>query len=166
MNANKLLRRMAEGAEGVAFEAILDGPAAADALGRRLAQLLRAGDVVCLRGALGAGKTTLARGVIRALSGEDDAPSPTYTLVQTYAAPGAEIWHADLYRLETPSESEELGLDDAFEEGIVLIEWPERIEDRLPRDRLEVRLEAVASGDARRALLSERGRWRGRITGD
>lgn len=143
----------------------LPDAASTEALGVALARLLCRGDVVCLTGSLGAGKTTLARGVIRALTGEREAPSPTYTLVQSYAAPGAALWHADLYRLEKPDESEELGLDDAFEDGIVLIEWPERIADRLPSDRLDIGLEDGGSGDTRRALLSERGRWRGRING-
>ena len=89
--------------------------AATLALGQRLGAQMKAGDVVCLWGDLGAGKTTLARGAIEAWTGQaEDAPSPTYTLVQTYEGPRGELWHVDLYRLKRPEDAWELGLEDAF----------------------------------------------------
>jgi len=102
------------------------------ALGAKIAKVLHPGDVVALRGDLGAGKTTLARGIIRALTDEQNIPSPTYTLVQIYEAAAFEIWHCDMYRLERPADSLELGLLDAFEDAVCLIEWPDRLGEYLP----------------------------------
>jgi len=114
-------------------------------LARRFAGVLSAGDIVLLQGNLGAGKSHFARTLIRSLFGADgerlEVPSPTFTLVQTYDAPGAEIWHADLYRLSDPQELWELGLDDAFETAICLIEWPDRIFPDWPENAVCLRLE-------------------------
>ncbi|MFE3835816.1 tRNA (adenosine(37)-N6)-threonylcarbamoyltransferase complex ATPase subunit type 1 TsaE [Pseudogemmobacter sonorensis] len=96
--------------------------------GARLGALLRPGRTVLLEGPVGAGKSHIARAAIRALAGEaTEVPSPSFTLVQTYDTPGGEIWHADLYRLTHPAEAEELGLLDAMETAIVLVEWPDRL---------------------------------------
>ena len=95
--------------------------------GAALGLALRPGDAVLLEGPLGAGKSALARAAIRARTGADEVPSPTYTLVQTYEGPDAVLWHADLYRLSGPDEVAELGLDLAFAEDIALVEWPERL---------------------------------------
>ena len=134
---------------------------ATEALGARIAPALEVGDVVCLWGGLGAGKTTLARGLIRALMGpEQEAPSPTFTLVQTYEGPRFPIAHLDLYRLSGPEELRELGLDEAMEEGAAVIEWPERLEGRLPGDRLDIRLAIEAEG--RTAEIGRWGRWKDR----
>lgn len=136
-------------------DVILDLPTAADteALGQRLATLVRAGDVVLLEGPIGAGKSCLARAFIRARLGrEEEVPSPTFTLVQVYDSDGVEIWHADLYRLTHPDEVWELGLDDAFLSAICLVEWPDRLGAHVPPDALRIRLEAL--GDGRRAVLS------------
>ncbi len=112
-------------------------------LGARLAARTCVGDVFTLHGGLGAGKTTLARGFIQSLLGnQTDVPSPTFTLVQTYEASGFDIWHTDLYRLENPHDIIELGLEDAFDEAVTLIEWPEKLGPYLPRRRLEVHLQA------------------------
>ena len=128
-------------------------------LGAAVARALRAGDAVCLYGPLGAGKTTLARGLVRALTtADEDVPSPTFTLVQTYDTPKLSVSHFDLYRLKNPAEMDELGLDEALETGAALIEWPERAEKRLPADRLMVDLQANADG--RKAFLSGPVRWR------
>lgn len=141
----------------------LPDEAATAALGARLAQLLETGDVVRLYGDLGAGKTTLARAVIEALTGEADAPSPTYTLVQSYETrDGRLLAHADLYRLETEDELDELGLDEALEQGMALIEWPDRAPSFAPADRLDLTLTETGSG-VRDAQLSGHGRWEGRI---
>ena len=112
--------------------------AATQALAARLAPLLRAGDVIALRGGLGAGKTTFARALISALVGrETDVPSPTYTLVQTYEAGGMPIYHFDLYRLDDPDEVLELGWDETVD-GICLIEWPDKAGPHLPKWRLDL----------------------------
>ena len=107
---------------------VLEGPDATDALGARLAARLRPGDSVLLSGDLGAGKSHLARAVIRALCGAGtEVPSPTYTLVQSYDGPFGPILHADLYRLGDASELDELGLSEALGRDLCLIEWPERL---------------------------------------
>ncbi len=122
----------------------LPDAAATDRLGQTLARHVGGGDVIALSGDLGAGKTSLARALIQALlAAEDrheDVPSPTFTLVQTYETAKLTIWHADLYRLNNPREVDELGLEDAQESGLLLIEWPDRMGDELPRERLEVEL--------------------------
>ena len=138
---------------------------ATEAFGRRLAGQLRARDVVTLEGPLGAGKTALARAVIRTLLGatEADVPSPTFTLVQTYDAPdGLAIWHVDLYRLDGPSDVIELGLDDAFDHGLTLIEWPDRMGSSLPRDRLALHFSPPVD-DHRAVIIREHGAWQGRL---
>ena len=139
-------------------------PAEADteALGRRLAPLLQAGEAICLSGGLGVGKSCLARALIRALTSQDEeAPSPTFTLVQTYPGREFEIAHFDLYRLEDPDEAWEIGLEEALDHGAALIEWPERLEGRLPSDRLD--LELSVAGEGRTARLSGYGAWKERI---
>lgn len=133
-------------------------------LGARLAGILRAGDVVALAGDLGAGKTTLARGLIQALLGADEpVPSPTFTLVQTYTPGGGRpaIWHFDLYRLSHPDEVTELGWDDALADGIALVEWPERAGDLLPESALWLELSENDRG--RLARFSGGGEWRERL---
>ncbi|MCW5732733.1 MAG: tRNA (adenosine(37)-N6)-threonylcarbamoyltransferase complex ATPase subunit type 1 TsaE [Enhydrobacter sp.] len=135
-----------------AFSISLPDERATDQLGATLAARLRIGDVVGLKGELGAGKTTLARAILRAAA--EDAqlivPSPTFTLVEVYETPRGSFWHFDLYRLETPEQVFELGWEEALAEGISLIEWPERLGPLLPR-HLSVTLEV--DGDGRRALL-------------
>jgi tRNA threonylcarbamoyladenosine biosynthesis protein TsaE len=140
----------------------LPDAAATLALGQRLGARLTRGDVVCLSGNLGSGKTTLARGVIAAWTGvSEDAPSPTYTLVQTYEGARGELWHVDLYRLRRPEEAWELGLDEAFVRAACVIEWPERLAGDLPPDRLDIEL--TPYGEGRRAALTAHGAWRTRI---
>ncbi len=143
---------------------VLDLPdtAATVALGVRLGARLACGDVVCLWGGLGAGKTTLARGAIEAWTGaREEAPSPTYTLMQIYDGPKGALWHVDLYRLMHAEEAWELGLEDAYVDAACLIEWPERLEGAAPRDRLDLAL--APEGDGRRATLTAHGAWRGRL---
>jgi tRNA threonylcarbamoyladenosine biosynthesis protein TsaE len=135
------------------LELMLPTEAATAALGARLAALARPGDCILLEGPIGAGKSHLARSFIRARLGRmEEVPSPTFTLVQVYEAGPVEIWHADLYRLTHPDEVWELGLDEAFERAIVLVEWPDRLGPHLPPQALHLRLEAA--GDGRRAILS------------
>lgn len=114
--------------------------------GARLAELLRVGDCLALTGDLGAGKTTLSRGIVQALCGDQEVPSPTYTLVQTYDAPEFEIWHCDLYRLDRPEDVYELGLLDVIDEIVSLIEWPERMGGLLPEHALTVDIQFEDEG--------------------
>ena len=117
--------------------------------GGLLARQLMAGDVIALSGALGAGKSVLARAIIQAVDAEqDEVPSPTFTLVQHYAlADGTPLWHLDLYRIETPQEAMALGLDDAFIDTVCLIEWPDRLQKLLPKTNLSIHLYADDSCD-------------------
>ncbi|HWJ72655.1 MAG TPA: tRNA (adenosine(37)-N6)-threonylcarbamoyltransferase complex ATPase subunit type 1 TsaE [Kaistia sp.] len=141
---------------------MLADEAATIRLAEDLAAKLAPGDVIALEGDLGAGKTTLARALIRAVA--DDAalevPSPTFTLVQTYPGRVA-IAHFDLYRLGGPDELEEIGFDEAIETGAVLIEWPERAAGRLPEHTLTVRLSI--EGERRRAEIIGGGSWPDRL---
>lgn len=133
-------------------------------LAAALAPLLRASDVVALEGDLGAGKTAFARALIRELTGgEEEVPSPTFTLLQTYEAPDFDIWHFDLYRLEKPEDAFELGIEDAMAEGVTLIEWPDRLGRYLPRGRLVVRMDYADGEAARIATLSGGGDWPARL---
>ena len=102
--------------------------AASEAFGASLAALVQHGDVIALYGPLGAGKTSVARGLLAALGLEGEAPSPSFAIVQPYAPPEVRVpvLHVDLYRLDNPGEVEELGLDDALTDSVLLIEWPDR----------------------------------------
>jgi len=138
---------------------------ATTALGAVIAPLLQPGDAVLLYGPLGMGKSTLARGLIRALTGpEEDVPSPTFTLVQFYETTPP-VAHFDLYRLTRPEEAFEIGLDEALDDGCALIEWPERLGDDPGRllgpDRLVIAL--TEEGPGRRATVSGAGSWHSRI---
>ena len=105
----------------------LEGPEATEAFGRRFAAALRPGDVVALYGDLGAGKTTLARGILRGLGFKGDVASPTFPIILPYDELVVPIWHVDLYRVEEEQELRELALDEALADGALLIEWPERL---------------------------------------
>ncbi len=136
----------------------LDTEAKTARLGASLAAALEIGDAICLSGPLGAGKSVLARGLIRALCPDErDVPSPTFTLVQFYRGPRFPVAHFDLYRLAVPGEAYEIGLDEALCDGAAVIEWAERLGPHLPADRLDVDL--IAEGATRRAHLSPRGAW-------
>lgn len=139
---------------------IADEPAML-ALGARLASHLRACDVLLLSGGLGAGKTTFSRGLITALSQADEVPSPTYTLLQTYDGADFPIYHFDLYRLEEPGEVWELGIEEALNEGLSLIEWPQRLGDLTPDGALHIEIEFTDTG--RSVNLSGSKDWAKRI---
>lgn len=124
----------------------LKDDAATRRLGARLAHGVRAGDVIALTGGLGAGKTTFARGFIQAITDATDVPSPTYTLVQTYEAIDFEIWHCDLYRLARADDVLELGLLDAFEDAVCLIEWPDKASGYLPENAKSIHIEFEGDG--------------------
>ncbi len=132
-------------------------------LGAALAPLLAKGDALLLSGDLGAGKTSLARAILRARADDPrlEVPSPTFTLVQAYDFPGLTISHVDLYRLADPSELIEIGFDDALATGAVIVEWPERAAARMPSDALVIRL--ALHGAGRRAELVAPPSWRDRL---
>jgi len=126
----------------------LPDPAATDACAESLRPHLRLGDVIALSGDLGTGKTAFARALIQGYLGPDaPVPSPTFTLVQTYDTDLGPVWHCDLYRLEDPDECWELGLDEAFQSALTLIEWPERMGKNLPEKAL--RLAFAYDGEGR-----------------
>lgn len=148
----------------------LPSPAATADFARTLAAMADTGDVIGLGGTLGTGKTAFARAFINARAeaahiGPVEVPSPTFTLVQTYEVGNGEIHHFDLYRLERPDDALELGIEDAMSGGIVLIEWPERLDTLLPARALRITFEQGASGQARRAGIDMPHEWRDRIGG-
>ncbi len=134
------------------------------ALGARLAAVAGPGDVIALSGPLGAGKTSIARGLLAALGLEGEAPSPSFAIVQPYDVPEVRlpVLHVDLYRIEDPDEAEELGLDDARDDSLLLVEWPERLPASAWHDALWLTLAVAADGT--RALTARvpaawEGRW-------
>jgi tRNA threonylcarbamoyladenosine biosynthesis protein TsaE len=142
----------------------LDTLAATEALGQRLAGRLRAGDAVLLSGPLGAGKSALARALLRAATADPalEVPSPTFTLVQSYPLPGGlTAHHFDLYRLDGPAGLVELGWQEA-REGVVLVEWPDRLGPLAPADALRITL-TPCEGEAREAREAELAGWEGRL---
>jgi tRNA threonylcarbamoyladenosine biosynthesis protein TsaE len=158
----KILR--GKGDQG-SVEIALDLPdlAATEALATRLAPMLRPGDVVLLDGPLGAGKSAFARALLRAATGDAalEVPSPTFTLVQSYDLPAGPAHHFDLYRLSGPEGLAELGWEEA-REGIVLVEWPERLGMLVPADALRIHLTPGAAEEARHVVLQG---WEGRLEG-
>lgn len=143
---------------------ILPDEAATLRFASAMAALLHPGDTLLLQGPIGAGKSAFARGVIRARLGRmEDVPSPTFTLVQTYEAPDGDIWHCDLYRLTNPDEVLELGLQDAFQTAICLIEWPDRLGRDAPQDALT--LTFAARADDHLVTFTAPAHWQDRLTG-
>jgi tRNA threonylcarbamoyladenosine biosynthesis protein TsaE len=136
---------------------------ATEGFGKMLAAKVRPGDVITLSGPLGAGKTSIARGLLAALGLADEAPSPTFAIVQPYAPPETRlpVMHVDLYRIDNPAEIEELGLDEAQGDSLLVIEWPERAPGRWP-EALALTLDFAPDGG--RALTATvptawEGRW-------
>jgi tRNA threonylcarbamoyladenosine biosynthesis protein TsaE len=124
---------------------------------------LRRGDFVALRGELGVGKTVVARQVIRTIAGSptEEVASPTFNLVLVYGYPHMIVWHFDLYRIRSPEETWELGLEDALAEGIALVEWPDRLGPYLPDDRIDIALHH--DGDGRMVEISGSGALANRV---
>jgi tRNA threonylcarbamoyladenosine biosynthesis protein TsaE len=131
----------------------LEDSDATEAIGAALAASLRTGDVIALFGPLGAGKTTLARGLLRGLGHRGEITSPTFPIVQVYAPPDTRIplWHVDLYRIEDASELEEIGLGEARGEAAMVIEWPERLPALWPE---ALRLTLSVAPEGGRALTA------------
>ena len=136
--------------------------AATEAVGRALAALVVPGDAIALSGPLGSGKTTLARGLLAGLGLAGEAPSPSFAIVQPYAPPELRLplWHVDLYRIEDPAEAAELGIDDARDEVVLIVEWPERLGRRHWSDALW--LELAPEGEGRRLTAQVPAAWEGR----
>jgi len=134
--------------------------AATGALGAALARVVKRSDVITLSGPLGVGKTALARSLLAALGHDGEVPSPTFAIVQPYEELEPAVWHADLYRLEDPAELAEIGLDCA-EDGILLVEWPERAGDGAWPQALRLTLD-FAAGGARRLTADVPPAWEGR----
>lgn len=143
------------------LELILSSPEETAALAQRIAPVLTAGDVLLLEGDIGAGKTHFARSLIQSLLvTAEDVPSPTFTLVQVYETQDFDVWHADLYRLSSPDEVVELGLSEAFEEAVCLVEWPDRLAELCPRSALNIRLQMSKEIGVRNMQLSaDSARW-------
>lgn len=130
----------------------LEGPEASEAFGRCLAGALAPGDVVALSGDLGAGKTTLARGILAGLGHAGEVASPTFPIVLPYEELALPAWHVDLYRIERAAEIEELALDEALDRGVLIVEWPERLGGALWPHSL--RLSLAREGEGVRALTA------------
>lgn len=143
---------------------LLADEAATAAFGRRLAGLLRTGDVVFLEGDLGSGKSTLARACLQALAEAPiTVPSPTFTLVQTYAFAHLTVWHVDLYRLAPGAPVDDLALEEALADGALLIEWPDRLPEGAFPERLAIRLAWPAGGGGRAVELDPGTGWGERL---
>ena len=139
---------------------MLTDESATGELGAMIAGALGTGDLIALSGDLGAGKTTLARAILRSLGVAEEVPSPTFTLVQRYHTPMLAVSHFDLYRLESESELNELGLEDALDDGAALVEWPENgLPARLQHDALTIRLAALDQ-NRREVTVCGPVRWR------
>jgi N-acetylmuramate 1-kinase len=158
---------MAASSVGASFSVVLPDELATRRLAVDVANALRPGDMVTLSGDLGAGKTTLARDLIRYLADDDAAevPSPTFTLLQTYDLPRFPVVHVDLYRTQGTAELAELGFDDLPEGAVVLLEWPDRAGNRLPRDRLDITLTLAPKlkVEFRHALVTGHGAFAPRV---
>jgi tRNA threonylcarbamoyladenosine biosynthesis protein TsaE len=142
---------------------ILANEAETHAVGQALAGMLRSGDIIALFGDLGAGKTSLARGILSGLGLNEEAPSPSFPLVIPYDPPTVSlpVWHVDLYRLEGPEQAEELGLDEALIDGALIIEWPDRLGAALWPEALKLTLEPEAKS-GRRLTAQVPPSWEGR----
>jgi len=131
-----------------AFDFLSHSPEQTRRLAMRLGALLQPGDVVCLQGELGAGKTTFVQGLAQGWSSLDAVSSPTFILVNVYRRPdGSQLFHFDMYRLDSAPEAEELDIDAMLLQGALVIEWPERMQSVLPAGRLWIKLEHLENAD-------------------
>lgn len=152
----------------MSFSLSVYAPEATSLLAGCIGRLVQKGDCITLRGDLGSGKTTFARGFIHVLStAPEEVTSPTFTLAQSYSAQTARgqvtLWHFDLYRLKQAEEVLEIGLEEALESGITLIEWPEMVESLLPVDRLDISLSYGTGAQERVMHWDAKGHWKARL---
>ena len=142
------------------FEHIVHNEEEMLVIGKKIAGAIASGDKIALQGTLGAGKTTLARGLLTGLGFVEEVPSPTFAIIQSYAPPETRIalYHADLYRIEDPNEIEELGLSDILYEGALVAEWPERMPDSYWVDGLHLTIEIIEN-DKRKLIARCNERW-------
>lgn len=115
-------------------------------LGQKLSSIAKKGDVFALFGTLGMGKSVLSRAFVKKLTSANEVPSPTFTLVQVYEADDFDIYHFDLYRLKSPEEIFEIGMEEAIYEGVCLIEWPEKMQGYLPKNIFKVEIAPYEQG--------------------
>lgn len=135
-------------------------PVETEQFAQTLSPHLHAGDVLLLEGPIGAGKTYFCRALIQSLlAQQEDIPSPTFTLVQTYESARFPIWHCDLYRLTHPDEAWELGLEEAFDTALCLIEWPDRLGNEVPNTALSLKFEPMDDGSRSLTMTSQSKRW-------
>ena len=139
-------------------------------LAGKLACLLKTGDVVALNGELGAGKTEFCRAIIHSLGYDEDVPSPTFNLVQTYEPSVNDleipaVWHIDLYRIEKAEDVFELGIEDGFDTAITLIEWPDKMGRYLPEEHLEINLSIGETEGSRNIAFNGSKYWQDRLKG-
>jgi tRNA threonylcarbamoyladenosine biosynthesis protein TsaE len=141
----------------------LAGPEDTEAAGRSIADVLRRGDIIALTGGLGAGKTSFTRGILNGLGFSEEVPSPSFALVLPYEPPAVRLplWHVDLYRIENAEEVEALGLDEVLDDGVLVIEWPERLGTRLWPEALRLAFDPLESG-GRRLTVTLPPSWEGR----
>jgi tRNA threonylcarbamoyladenosine biosynthesis protein TsaE len=126
-------------------------------IGMRLGSALKKGDVLCLQGELGAGKTTFVQGIAQGWGSLDSVSSPTFIIVNVYRrTDGAQLFHLDTYRLESQPEAEELDIDSMLSEGILIVEWPERLGNLIPEERLWIKLDHIAD-EQRQMLFNAKG---------
>lgn len=149
-------------------EITLSDVGATKAFAGRLAPHLKTSDVIAFDGALGAGKTEFCRALIHALGYHEDVPSPTFNLVQIYSPPHDDqvtptVWHMDLYRLEEPEDVFELGIEEAFDTGVTLLEWPSKMGTYLPAGFLTLRLEIESDGTSRKLIVLGGTSWKERL---
>ncbi|MCV6825633.1 MULTISPECIES: tRNA (adenosine(37)-N6)-threonylcarbamoyltransferase complex ATPase subunit type 1 TsaE [Halocynthiibacter] len=138
----------------------LTSPQETTALAEQMAERLDVGDVILLEGPIGSGKSHLSRGIIQhLLEHTEDVPSPTFTIVQTYDAAEFTIWHCDFYRLSHPDEALELGLDEAFEDAVCLIEWPDRLGSDQPENALHINFEQLSEDERRLTFSYSDSKW-------
>jgi len=140
---------------------LINTQAETEEIAKKLAEIAQPGDVVALHGDLGVGKSVFSRSFIRALTtADEEVPSPTFTLVQIYETEEAELYHFDMYRLENPDDGVELGIEEAFADGVSLIEWPSNLGRYLPWDCLNIEINHGDTGETSRTMnVSSEGNW-------
>ena len=150
--------------EDASFRITLEDQSATEAFGTRLAEIAYPKDIFLLNGNLGSGKSIIARAFIRTYcQTNEEIPSPTFTLLQTYDSGPFAVFHFDLYRLNTVEETFELGIEEAFDDGISLVEWPDRLGGQLPNDRLEINIMVGRELTSREIILKGYGYWTDRL---